>query len=116
MIYISILLHISNFCNDFHDIKNTNELILDLRKSIYSKYRRKIMNRLFACILAAIILAATFAGCAVTATRTTPYPTARPDTDFDLTQPGPPGYGMDENVPYDGYVTPRGNIDTTPVR
>ena len=63
------------------------------------------MNRLFACILAAIILAATFAGCAVTATRTTPYPTARPDTDFDLTQPGPPGYGMDDNVPYDGYVT-----------
>jgi|GEM_PF-856080 len=77
------------------------------------------MKRIFAFMLAAIILAATFCGCAVTATRTTPYPTARPDTDYDLTQPGP-GYGMDENAPYNGNVTPkgtpRGNLDTTPVR
>lgn len=69
------------------------------------------MKRIFAFILAAIIIAATFCGCAITAERTTPYPTARNDVPYN-----PPGYGLEDNAPYDGSITPRGNMDTAPVR
>lgn len=69
------------------------------------------MKRLYACILTALILATTLCGCAVTATRTSPYATVRPD---DGT--GAPGYGFEENVgPNYGVVTPNAKT-TAPVR
>lgn len=63
------------------------------------------MKRLYACILTALILAATFCGCAVTATKTSPYATIRPDD--GMANPGAPGYGYEEDVgPNYGVATP----------
>ncbi|NLL46592.1 MAG: hypothetical protein GX250_07275 [Clostridiales bacterium] len=73
------------------------------------------MKRLYACILTALILATTLCGCAVTATRTSPYATVRPEA--GTVNPGAPGYGMDGDVgPNFGVATPNANRDAAPVR
>lgn len=71
------------------------------------------MKRLYACILTALILAASLGGCAVTATRTSPYATLRPDDGIN----DAPGYGLEEDVGPDfGARTPNANMDVAPVR
>jgi len=67
------------------------------------------MKRIYACILTALILAATFCGCAVAATRTSPYVTVRPDA--GIVDPGTPGYDTyDEIGPNYGIMTPDANM------